>query len=114
MPPSDNGSEDTSVDAAIPGGAGPGRGACSFMHWFLLHHMIFDHRLVDGLWPDQPRLQGHLLCRKDWSGQSYPSKKLPLTLGARSANTSALENCPEARRAKWADVGWAPCMVAAR
>ena len=29
VPPSDNGLEDTSVDAVIPSGAGPGRGACS-------------------------------------------------------------------------------------
>ena len=33
---------------------------------FLLHHIIFDHGLVDGLGPDQPGLQGTLLCRKDW------------------------------------------------
>ena len=33
---------------------------------FLLHHIIFDHGLVDGLGPDQPLLQGNLLCRKDW------------------------------------------------
>ena len=36
---------------------------------FLLHHIVFDHGLVGGLGPDQPRLQGNPLCRKDWLQQ---------------------------------------------
>ena len=106
VPPSDNGSEDTSIDAVIPSGAGPGRGACSFMPRFLLHHIIFDHGLVDGFGPDQPRLQGNLLCRKDWnqlreSARSEwvipPVQEVAACPGARSANTSAPE--PASRRA---------------
>ena len=67
VPPSDNGSEDTSLGAVTDSGAGSGRGACSLMPRFLLNHVIFDHGLVDGLGPDQPRLQGNLLCGKDWT-----------------------------------------------
>ena len=66
VPPSDNGSEDTSVNAAFPSGAGSVSAACTFMPRFLLHHITFDHGLIDVLRPDQPRQEGNLLCRKDW------------------------------------------------
>ena len=64
MLPSNNRSEDPSLDAVTQSGVGSGGGACSFVPRFLLHHIIFDHGLVDGLGPDQPRLQGNLLSSK--------------------------------------------------
>ena len=54
------------LSAVTQGGAGSLRGACTFMPRFLLQHVIFDHGLIDGLGPDQPRQEGNLLCRKDW------------------------------------------------
>ena len=62
-PAGDNGSEGTFLAAVTQCGSGPGgRG----LPRFLLHHTIFDHGLSDGLGPDEPRLLGNLLYRKDW------------------------------------------------
>ena len=80
---------------------------------FLLHHTIFDHGLSDGLGPDEPRLLGNLLYRKDW----IQLRKIALSdwvlspvqeVAAHSWCTE-FEHlrsgiCPEERRAKWAHV----------
>ena len=77
---------------------------------FLLHHIIFDHGLVDGLRPHQPR-------RKDWIQlrKIALSKWVTLLVQEVAAYTWCTEcehlrsgTCPEERRAKWAHVGWSP------
>ena len=82
---------------------------------FFFHHITFDHCLVDGLEPDQPRLQGNLLCRKDWLQLQEVARSewaiLPIQEVAAYPWCTACEhlrsgNCPEAHRAKWAHVGW--------
>ena len=50
-PAGDNGSEDTTLTAVTQSGTGPGGRSCKFTPRFLLHHIIFDHGLIDGLWP---------------------------------------------------------------
>ena len=78
---------------------------------FLLHHKIFDHGLIDGLGPDQPRQQGNLLCSEDWIQLrricAHVSKKLLLTSAAQIANTSAREPAP--RSAGPSGLTSAPC-----
>ena len=91
-------------DAVAQRGDGPGRGACPFLPRFLLHHIIFDHCLVDGLEPNKPRACREICCAertasncgelRAQSGQSYPSKKLPPTLGALCASISVPETAP--------------------
>ena len=92
-PAGKNGSEDTSLAALTQSGSGPGGRACTFMPLFLLHHIIVDRGLVDGLGPDQPRPQGNLLRRRDWIQlrKIALSRLLLPTPGAQSANTSALD-----------------------
>ena len=84
---------------------------------FLLHRIIFDHGLIDGLGPDQPRQQGNLLPRKDWIQLRRIALSewviLPVQEVAAYPWCSECEHlrsgtCPEERRAKWAHVGWSP------
>ena len=81
----------------------------------LLHHIIFDHGLVFG--SDQPRLQGNQLCRKGWLQLREIARSgwviLPVQEVAAYPWCTVREhvrsgNCPEARQAKWAHVGFAP------
>ena len=112
-----NGSEDTTLAAATQSGTGPVRGTCLFVPRFLLHHIIFDHGLIDGLGPDQPRQQENLLCRKDWLHLQRIALSewviLPVQEVAAYPWCSECEHlrsgtCREERRAKWAHVGWSP------
>ena len=102
----DNGSEAATLAAVTQNGAGSVRGSCTSMPRFLLHHIVFDHGLIESLGPDQPRQQGNLLPRKDWiqlrrialsEWVTLPVQEVaasPLVL--KSANTSAPEPAREA------------------
>ena len=77
--------------------AGSGGGACTFLSQFLLHHIIFVHGLIEGLGPTSC-VSREICCAgrtgssyeglRSRNGYSYLSRKP--TLGAQSANTSAL------------------------
>ena len=85
------------------------------MPGFLLHHIIFNHGLVDGLGPDLPRLQGNLLCYE----KIALSGRVILLVQEVAANPWCTERehlrsgtCSEERRATWAHVGlsqWHRC-----
>ena len=84
---------------------------------FLLNHIIFDHGLVDGLGPDQPRLQGNLLCKKDWiqlreiarsEWEILPVQEVAAYTWCTMCEHLRSGTCPKARRAKWAHVGLSP------
>ena len=87
---------------------------------FLLHRFVFDHGLVDGLGPDQPRLQGNQLRRKDWiqlreitrsEWVILPVQEVAAHLWCTECEHPRSGTCPEVRRAKWAPHRAVPARV---
>ena len=111
----DNGSEGTTLATVTQNGAGSVRVTCTFMPRFLLHHIVFDHGLIDGLGPTR-RACREIYCAgrtgssyeevRSRNGYSFLCRKLLPTRGAQGANTSVPELGE--RWAKWAHVGWSP------
>ena len=111
-----NRSGDISLAARTQSGSGPEGRASTFMLRFLLRHIFFD-RGLGGHGPDEPRLQGNLLWRKDWIHlrEIALSEWVLLLVEEVAAYPWCAECdhlrsgiCLEERQTKWAHVGWSP------